>query len=173
MKLLIHSQASLHCWSLEMDKRFNSTLYNECDYLSMLQSVLVKGAPGVISQTTILLTVTSGSPSSQLVIHVSMVRQRISWWHYGMKKLSIILDLCMGNPLVTGGFPSNHKGPLMGKLWCICSVFSLNKLLNKLLSYQWFDMPWDSCVVTVLWHCHPNKHIFPCFPGRYTVKSLI
>ena len=49
------------------------------------------------------------------------------------KKLSTLLALCEGNPPVTGGSP--HKGPVMQSSG-IFFVPSLNKLLNKQLSYQ-------------------------------------
>ena len=42
-----HAQTSAVCWGLGMDKWFNPTCYNGCNYLSMLGlSMLVKGATG-------------------------------------------------------------------------------------------------------------------------------
>ena len=47
----------LHRWSLGMDKWFPLTLYRACDYLSIRQTMLVKGATGSVN-TSSLKTVT-------------------------------------------------------------------------------------------------------------------
>ena len=49
-----------------------------------------------------------------------------------------------GNPPVNGGFPS--EGPVMLPI-DVFFDFSLNKLLNKQWSCQWFDTPWHPCRV--------------------------
>ena len=38
-----------------------------------------------------------------------------SWWCHGMEMLSVLLALCEGNPLVTGGFPSQRASN--AQLW--------------------------------------------------------
>ena len=44
---------------------------------------------------------------------------------------------------------SPHKGPVMQSSH-IFFVVSLNKLLNKQPCYQWFEMKWHSCDITVM-----------------------
>ena len=74
-----------------------------------------------------------------------------SWWRHDNAAPSMVLALCEGNPLLTGGFPAQRP--------CNASFFfnevSLNKLLEKRLSGQWFEMHWCSCVVIVMfcWIC--------------------
>ena len=55
-----------------------------------------------------------------------------------IETLSALLALCEGNPLVTGGFL--QKGPVMHKVLHFFIV-SMNKLLNKQLSWWWFETP--------------------------------
>ena len=64
-----------------------------------------------------------------------------------MERLSTLLTLCGGNPLVTVDSP--HKGPVMQNFgFC---VVCLNKHLNKQSTCQWFRMPWCSCEITVMY----------------------
>ena len=56
-----------------------------------------------------------------------------SLWHHQMERVSALLVLCKGNPLVTSGFPSQRSSNM--DLWC-SSVASLNKHLNKHLIGQ-------------------------------------
>ena len=70
------------------------------------------------------------------------------WWCHQMGTFSELLEVCAGNLLVTGEFPS--QGPMM---WSF-DIF-LGLCLNKGLSKQswgwWFEMPSSS-----LW-CHCNE----------------
>ena len=61
--------------------------------------------------------------------------------------LSTLLALCVGNPPVTGGFPTHRQ---------VKWSFDVNKLLNKQSSCQWFETPWHSYVIwlTSLYHSH-------------------
>ena len=76
-------------------------------------------------------------------------------WLYDMETVSKLLALCDGNPLVTGGFPSQkeiqsfHKGLVM---WHFDIVFAnnLSIVLNALSSCQWFEMIQCSCEITVM-----------------------
>ena len=45
--------------------------------------------------------------------------------------------------------PFNHKGPVMQSFDFSFDV-SLNKLLDKWLSYRWLKLPWCSCDMTVM-----------------------
>ena len=62
----------------------------------------------------------------------------IPWWHHQMEKIFTLLILYEGNPMVTGGFPSQR--PVM---WS----FHVNKWVNKQSRRWWFETP--SCS---LWH---------------------
>ena len=78
-----------------------------------------------------------------------LVSWTASWRCHDMEMLSELLALCEGNPPVTGWKVSSRKGLIMQS----CAVFydfSWNKLWNKQLSCQWFEMPWRSCGVTVM-----------------------
>ena len=54
--------------------------------------------------------------------------------------MTSLLSLCEGNPPVTGGFPSQRDSNT--EIWWV--FISLNKLLNKLLSFRWYQTPWHS-----------------------------
>ena len=73
------------------------------------------------------------------------------WWHNEMETFSMLLDLCVGNSLVTGKFPSQRP-----VTWCFDVFFDLclNKRLSKQLWGWWFEMPTRS-----LWH-HCNAFLF-------------
>ena len=96
----------------------------------------------------------------------SCIDVHIAWWCYGTETLSTLLALCEenppitsrchdketlwtllalceGNPSIAGG--SLHKGPLMWEFG-----MSPNKLLNKWVSWQWFEIAWCSCNVHVV-----------------------
>ena len=62
-----------------------------------------------------------------------------TWW---LKTLSVSLTLWEGNPLVTVNFL--HKRPVM-RMFEVLFLISLNKLLHKPLSCQWFETPGGSC----------------------------
>ena len=70
-----------------------------------------------------------------------------TWGPLHMDTLPAELALCVGNLPVTAGF--HHKGALM-QGFGVSFVVSLNKLLNKLSNWQWFEMPWHWYDVTVL-----------------------
>ena len=44
------------------------------------------------------------------------------WWRYQMKTFSTLLDLCEGNPLVTGGFP--FQRPVTRCFWCFLCTWT-------------------------------------------------
>ena len=74
------------------------------------------------------------------------VRQE-SWWRHQMETFSVLLDLCVGNSLVTGEFPSQRT-----EMHSFDVFFDLHlyKRLNKQLWRWWFEMPSRS-----FW-CHFN-----------------
>ena len=57
-----------------------------------------------------------------------------------------LLALCEGNPPVTSGFPSQRDSNMN----ISCFMVSLNQLLNRQQSCQWFEIPWPSCSVIVM-----------------------
>ena len=92
------------------------------------------------------------------------------WWHHQMETFSMLLALCEGNLLVTGGFPSHR--PVM---WSFNVFFDLhlNKRLSKQLRWWWVEMPmhslWCPCneleLNGALWHaCYEFKiwFVFLC-----------
>ena len=80
-----------------------------------------------------------------LVVHV-----RNTGWRY-MDMLSTLLALCVGNPPVTGGFPSQRASMVSFDVFL---AIKLKKPLNKQLGCQWFEMSWCSCH----WHVTSIKH---------------
>ena len=81
-------------------------------------------------------------------------------FHYIQKTpISALLALSEENLLVNGGpfvkgihrspAGSTFNGPEMWSFNVFVDV-CLNKWLNKQWSYQWFEMPWSSCDITVI-----------------------
>ena len=68
-------------------------------------------------------------------------------WYHDMEMLSVLLALCEGNPMVTSGLP--HKGTAV-QSFDVFFVVIMNKLLNKQLRGQYFEVEWYACV------CHSN-----------------
>ena len=81
---LIHSQTGCNRWSLGMDKWFHPTLYNGCNYLSMLGLKWIqvsKGAPGNgICQTTTKQRTTK--PCAYLMIKVVSRKMRLKGFQF-------------------------------------------------------------------------------------------
>ena len=48
----------------------------------------------------------------------------------------------------------------------------LNKLLNTQPSYQWFEMPWGSCEVSLIYIFIPACETIPYKAEPFTVKSF-
>ena len=60
-------------------------------------------------------------------------------WRHDMETLSSLLAPCEGNPLVTGGFPSQIAAN--ADPWCLFEV-RLNQVLNKYSIGRRSEMPW-------------------------------
>ena len=66
-----------------------------------------------------------------------------------MDTLSAFLVLCEEDRLFSVN--SHHKGPVI-RHFDVPVIVSLNKLLNKLSSYQWLETPWRPCdVIVMIW----------------------
>ena len=65
-----------------------------------------------------------------------------------------------GNPPITKRESILYKGPVIRSV-VDSFVVSLNKLLNRQLSRQWFETSWCSCEVTAIIRCLP----WPGWPG--------
>ena len=73
-----------------------------------------------------------------------------------METLSPVLVLCQGN---LSQVDSPHKGTII-QSFEIFFAGSLNKLLNKQSSYRWFQTPWQSYDITVMFTrliCQSNE----------------
>ena len=70
----------------------------------------------------------------------------LKWSCPDVEMMSTLLALCEGNPPVTPVVPP-HKGPIV---WSF--DVSLNKLSNKQSSWLWFEIPWGTYDITVMWH---------------------
>ena len=60
----------------------------------------------------------------------------VTWWCHVMETHSILLALCEGNPLVTGGFASQkanspHKGPVIQALMFSLILAKINNWINQ------------------------------------------
>ena len=66
--------------------------------------------------------------------------------HAEMVIFSTLLAPCEGKPSSICGFP--HSRPIM-LIFEVLFYSSLNKLLTKHSSYQWLEMSWNSCDITV------------------------
>ena len=84
---------------------------------------------------------------------------------YDMETFSASLALCVGNPPVTGAFPTLR--PVM-RGFDVFFVVNLIKLLNKQWSGCWFDMPWRSfdSFLPVLVGCVPATERWKCLETR-------
>ena len=68
-------------------------------------------------------------------------------WRHQMETFFTLLALCEGNPLVTGGFPSQRP---VTRSFDVFFDLRLNKLLSKKSRRRWFETPSRS-----LWlHCY-------------------
>ena len=73
-----------------------------------------------------------------------------TWWRNQMETFSALLDLCEGNPPVTGGFL--HKRPVTRSFEVFLDL-RLNKRLNKQSRGRWFETSSRS-----LWrHCNESS----------------
>ena len=83
-------------------------------------------------------------------------------WHHNMQTFSALLASCKGNPPVTIWFPSKWGG---NTGFDVFFDVSLNKLWNKQLICQWFEVPWCLCDFTVmnkqrvLMHAHQGRNV--------------
>ena len=75
-------------------------------------------------------------------------KHRWQWWRHEMLTLSALRALAEGNPPVTVGL--SYHWPSYST-WTFFYV-SLSKVLNKRKNGLWFQAPWSSCDVTVMWH---------------------
>ena len=94
----------------------------------------------------------------------------IPWWRQQMKTCSALLVLCVGNPPVTGGFPS--QGPVTRNLDYFFDL-RLNKRLDKQSRGWWFETPsrslWRQCNSLYVLHC---RHYVVCYCCRCYPKSF-
>ena len=109
-------------WSLGINKYFISHFAGACDYLSMLGLKLN---------------------------HVSKRGPRwhdIPWWCHRMETFSTLLDIYVGNSLVTGEFPPQRP---VTRSFDVFFDLRLNKQLSKQSWGWWFEMPshllWRHC----------------------------
>ena len=65
-----------------------------------------------------------------------------SWWNHDIETRTALLVLCEGSPSVPTWY--HWKRTSNSKLWCFFFCWSLNKILNKQMSYQWFETSWHS-----------------------------
>ena len=91
--------------------------------------------------------------------HYRVWMKYLIWCHH-METLSALPALCEGNPLVTGGFPSQRASSTG---FVVFFDVSLNKLLSKQLHCWWFEMPWSSCVLTVMISLSWGAQTLSCF----------
>ena len=62
--------------------------------------------------------------------------QKLTWWRYQMETFSALLALCEGNPLVTGGFPTQRP---VTRSFDACFDLHPNKRLIKQSRRRWFE----------------------------------
>ena len=83
----------------------------------------------------------------EIMSAVSPARCHNTWWRHEMETFSALLALCMGNPSVTGEFPS--ESPVTRSFHVFLDL-RLNKRSSKQSICRWFETP--SCS---LWrHCN-------------------
>ena len=69
------------------------------------------------------------------------------WWSHDMETFLILLSLCEGNPLVTGGL-SPHRASNVS--YDAFLPANLSKRLNKQSNCWWFETPWSPFHFTVM-----------------------
>ena len=125
-------------WNLVMEKLFHLTLYNGCNYLSMLEVKLMPvGKRGLWGyRMHCCLHLASGGDVSGMMT--------------SSNNFSSLLSLCEGNPPVIDGFPSQRQ---MTRSFDVSFDLRLNKQLSKRSRGWWFETP--SCS---LWrHCNAPR----------------
>ena len=87
------------------------------------------------------------------------IHRGITWWHHQMEAFSVLLALCVRNPPITGGFPSESP---MTRSFDVFFGVRLNKRLNKQLIHLWFQK-----VATVYAkRCYKGGHLTPILEFR-------
>ena len=76
----------------------------------------------------------------------------LTWWRHRMETVSALLNLCEGNPPVTGRFPSQR--PVTRSFDDFFDVRQ-NKRLSKRSRCWWFETPWR-----LLWRHRSKWHHF-------------
>ena len=103
-----------NCWSLGMNKWFHPTLFNQCNYISMLGFKLIhlnKRGPRLINCMRKIIMITPSHDYTNKVILMDIVsglNQMATWWRHQMETFSALLALCAGNSPVSGEFPSQR-----------------------------------------------------------------
>ena len=93
-----------------------------------------------------------------------------SWWRHQVETFSALLDLCEGNPSVTGGFPSQSqwRGALMFSLICVWTNGWTNNrdtgdLRRHRANYDVIVVMFDTrCVIDKLTHVYGSVYTLKC-----------
>ena len=105
-----------------------------CDYLSMLGLQLIHVSKNGPLGDNISVSVCISTRNTGCV-------RGAPRWRHQMKTFSALLALCEGNPLVTGGFPSQRP---VTRSFDVFFHLRLNKRLSKQSRRRWFETPSDS-----------------------------
>ena len=111
---------------------------------SLFNSLFTRTTQRECSHSRSLFKGTTGQFSSQTGSYVHATRTsctpfkcfQLAWWRLQIESFSVLLALCEGNPLITGGFP--HKGQWRGALmFSLICAWTKGEANSRELS-RWF-----------------------------------
>ena len=98
------------------------------------------------------------------------------WWRHQMETFSVLLDLCAGNSLVTGEFPSQRP---MTRSFDVFFDLCLNNQLSQQSWGWWFETPsrslWRHCNDpyhgTVVWKLKLTGYLSACYINAVALRK--
>ena len=76
--------------------------------------------------------------------------QPASWWYHGIETLSVLLAICGGNPLITGGFPSQRVSRNGSLATCLMMV-SWHWNTFRIIGHLWRESTGNCNKGPVMW----------------------
>ena len=77
-----------------------------------------------------------------------------------------------GNPPAQSTVDSHYEWPVIPSFNALI-IACQNKLTKKHLNFQWFEAPWRSCDVTVMWYIDARSVCLSCWSSRETLHYFI
>ena len=147
------------CCTLGIDKQFYATLYNACNYLSILWLKFIRVAVKVVPDKSSGVTFAD-------IVRLIQINSHRSWWRHQMETFSALLTICAGNSPVPSEFPGQRP---VTRNFDVFFDLRLNKRLSKQWWVWWFETP-----SRPLWrHCNEYWFQISARPWTATMLSIV